>query len=122
MVNDDGDEVDLFGEVETVEIAINEALSGVIDLRGYLGGLRLHMPGTWTSASIGIKEAPTSTGTYNPLYDENGSLIEFSAAASRVIRVEPKYLFGAQYIKLWSQNSGSDEDQAAAREIVVCKL
>jgi hypothetical protein len=121
FANDSGEVADIFGTYQTVTLASGEALSGVVDLRGYLGGLRLHMPDAWTAADIGFKEAPTEDGTFNPLYDGSGSVIKVSADADRVIRVEVKDLYGARFVKLWSQSGGSDVNQDAEREIVVAK-
>lgn len=103
----------------TLTIANGAALSDELDFR-YYSMLTVHMPAGWTAASIGFHVAHTSGGTFQPLYDELGNLVQISSpSASRSYSVPPE-LAGAQYVKLWSQNgSGTNTNQGAARSLVV---
>lgn len=101
----------------TLTIANGAALSDAVDVRAFAGGV-VSMPAAWTAASIGFKHAPTVDGTYQPLYDDSGTLVAASAAASRDI-VLPDTLFACSFVKLWSENAGSDANQGAERSIKI---
>jgi len=106
----------------TAIIAESAALSGEIDMRQYAGAI-LHMPAAWTAASIGFQVSATSGGTFTPLYDEYGSLVQITGTSVPTVDrsyVLPAKLFAGLYVKLWAQNgSGTDVNQAAARSIAV---
>jgi hypothetical protein len=60
-------------------------------------------------------------GTFAPLRDEAGSLVQISGiqtSAAGWYKL-PEGLRGAQYVKLWSQSAGVDANQAADRALVV---
>lgn len=103
----------------TVTIANGAALSDEVDFREMAGGV-LHMPAVWTTAYIGFQVSPTSGGTFQPLYDdETGALVQLNPSASCSYSL-PAKLYGARYVKLWSQNgSGTGANQGGARSIVV---
>jgi hypothetical protein len=102
-----------------LSIAKDAALSGVLDMRNYAGGVII-MPSAWTSASIGFYVCDTSDGTFVPLYDEDGSLVQISSPAASKAYSIPAEVYGAHYVKLWSQDgSGSNTTQAAARSLTV---
>jgi hypothetical protein len=98
-------------------IASSGNLSNAINMTD-VSGAEIHMPGTWTAASIAFKTSISSGGTFLALYDADGSLVQVSAAASRAISL-PAELFASHYVKLWSQNAGSNENQAGERTISV---
>ncbi len=100
-------------------IASGAALSDAFDLRDYTMGL-IHMPSAWTSASIGFHVCSTLAGTFLPLYDKNGSLVQIASPAASSAYALPAEVAGAHFVKLWSQNgSGTNTNQGAARTIVV---
>lgn len=105
---------------KTATIANGAALSGEIDLEG-ARVITVHMPAAWTAADLGIKASPTSGGTFNPLYDDEGTLVSASVDADQVITFDrfALPLAGVRYIKLWSQNAGADENQGGARSLTV---
>ena len=104
---------------ETKTIGASAALSDVMDFRAWAGGIIL-MPGTWTAASIGFQVAATSGGTYYPLYDEDGSLVQIASPTASKAYAIPAEVFGASFVKIWSQNgSGTGTNQAAARALVI---
>ena len=97
-----------------VTIANGEAESEAFYFAPYTMG-HIHVP-EWTAASIGFKVATAADGDFVPLYDSSGNLVEASAGANRAVDL-PTELAGAIYVKLWSEASGVDVDQAADREI-----
>ncbi len=98
-----------------VTIANGAALSDVIDFRQHAGGV-LSMPAGWTAAKIAFKHSPNANGTFQPLYDESGSRVEVSVAASGDYAI-PDKVFGCAFIKLWSETNGGDTNQGADRPI-----
>ena len=102
----------------TLTIAPSGNESTPLATHQYAGGI-VHMPAAWTSASLGFKVASEVTGTFLPLYDEYGSLVQITPSASRAYNL-PEAIFAARYIKLWSQNgSGTNTAQEAARSLIV---
>lgn len=103
----------------TATIAGSAALSDVIDMTRYAGGI-IHMPAAWTAASIGFKVSTTSNGTFLPLYDAEGSLMQISSPSASQAYALPSDIFPARYVKLWSQDgAGSDTTQDAQRSITI---
>ena len=104
--------------IKSLTIENGEALSEAFDMAIHAGATIL-MPAAWTAANIGFKVCARSDGTFLPLYDDSGSIVEVSAAASKAFAA-PAELYGAAWVKLWSQNgSGSDTNQGADRTITV---
>jgi len=100
-------------------IANGGNLSTVIPWSEYTGAV-IHMPAAWTSASIGFTVSSTADGTFLPLYDDDGTLVQIDAPAVDCAYNCPPELFAARFVKLWSQNgSGTLTAQGAARTIVV---
>jgi hypothetical protein len=108
----------MFKNVITVTIANGTAESAAIDLRDVVGDAGLvGIPAAWTSAALGFKVSPTADGTFSPLRDETGSIVQVSGiqtAAAAYYKL-PDALRGAMFVKLWSQTAGSDANQAADR-------
>ena len=105
----------------TREMAINTAITRSIDFRPYASG-SIKIPDAWTSANIGFKvgEQGESDGTFDPLYDHDGNLVEIANAANVSRQYElPPEIFGCAHVQIWSQNSGSDANQAAARTLIL---
>lgn len=103
--------------VQTVTIANGAALSEAIDMTEQSAG-NIYMPAAWTAASIGIQSCYDSGGTFLPLYDDSGTLVEATVAVDRCVKLPPE-VFACRYIKLWSQTAGSGVNQGADRSIVV---
>lgn len=106
------------GQLE-VEIQNAAALSDEIDL----GGAREFMvviPSTWTNANLGFQVSEEAGGTFVPLYDDGGNLVQIAGiaiAASRAYVLPPE-VGVCQHIKLWSQNgAGVSVNQGAKRTI-----
>ena len=105
--------------VETLTIANGANLSDAFDMRDYAGG-NIYMPAAWTAANIGIKAATTPSGTYYPLYDSAGDIIEIASPAVDKAYQLPIGTFGCSWVKLWSQDgAGANTNQGAARTIII---
>jgi len=105
--------------VATGTIANGANLSDEIDVSQY-AMLVVHMPAAWTAASIGFKVASASGGTFLPLYDDNGTLVQIDSPTASKAYSAPAEVAGARYVKLWSQDgSGSNANQGGARVITV---
>lgn len=103
-----------------VTIANGASLSGsvYVNERTVVG---LEMPAAWTAASITFQASQDDT-TYNDVYDNDGTELTVTAAASRYIILSPAKFVGAKYLKVRSGTSGSAVNQGAARVInVVCR-
>jgi hypothetical protein len=100
----------------TATIAENAALSAAVNLaHDYL--FAIEMPGTWTAAAITFDASYDGT-TFNPLYDETGTEVSFTVAASRyVIISDPAKFFSIKKLKVRSGTNGTPVNQAAARSI-----
>ncbi len=104
---------------EDVVIANGGHLSTAFDFSAYTMGV-VRMPSAWTAASIGFHTADTEGGTYLPLYDDNGNLIQVDNPATSKGYSFPPEVAGCKWLKLWSQDgAGSDTAQAAERTIGV---
>ena len=101
-----------------VSIANGAAESSVINMADFSGGSIL-TPAAWTSAAIAFKVCDTPDGTFVPLRSQSGSLVEITGVITNTAAAYPlpDELFGSIYVKLWSENSGSDANQAAARSL-----
>ena len=104
---------------QVMTIANGASLSDVLCMDGHAGGVVI-MPGTWTAASIGFKVCDTSGGTFVPLYDASGGLVQIQSPTASNAYVLPEELYGCRYVKLWSQNgSGTNTNQGGARSLTV---
>lgn len=102
--------------VQTVTIAIDANVSDAIDFR-QVAGAQVIIPASF-QGDIGFKVCDTEDGAFVILLDEDGAIVEIDVTAARAQFFPPK-VFPAQYVKLWSQNAGSDQNQSAARSLVV---
>jgi hypothetical protein len=105
----------------TVTIAIDASLSDEADLEGYtLVGI--HMPAAWTAAGLSFQVATISGGTFCDAYDDAGTEVTVSAAASRYIGLtsaDALCLSAARFLKVRSGTTGTPVNQAAARTITL---
>lgn len=104
----------------TVTIANAAALSDVFEFTGASGGV-VDMPAAWTTADLGFYHCSTRGGTFQPLYDEDGALVEIDLPAdpSGLSYTLPPELFPTRFLKLWSELAGADENQGAERSLIV---
>jgi hypothetical protein len=100
-------------------IANGAAFTEAFDMSTHAGGIVL-MPAAWTAANIGFQVSDTETGTFYPLYDDAGAIVEIASPATDKGFSIPAEVFGAAWVKLWSQDgAGSGTNQAAERSIKV---
>ena len=102
---------------QKVTIANGEALSEEFYLAPYTF-LLVHMPAAWTAASVGFKVAQEEDGTYQPLYDEAGNLVQIASPAVDKVYSAPAEVAGGLFVKLWSQDgAGANTNQGAERKL-----
>jgi hypothetical protein len=102
-------------------IPINTAISTVICMADYSGGSVI-TPAAWTAANIGFKVCDTGAGTFVPLRDQTGNLVQITGvqASEADAYPLPDELFGCLYFELWSCTAaGADTNQGAARSLTV---
>jgi hypothetical protein len=94
------------------------ALSGVVSWYEFAYGI-IHLPAGWTAANIGFQVSSEFDGTYLPLYDDAGNIVEIaSPAVSQAMRV-PVEVLAARFVMIWSQTAGSGVNQVAERALIV---
>ena len=103
-------------------IAINTAISNVIPMGDFSGGLVV-TPAAWDAAAIAFKVCDTPGGTFVPLRSQTGAIVEItnivtSAACAYPL---PDELFGALFFQIWSESTGAgtDTNQTASRSLIV---
>lgn len=100
----------------TATIANGASLSGAVDL-GTLRLFAIQMPTSWTSANLTFQVSTDGTNYYN-LYDDTGTEVTWTAAASQVIQSSnPGRWLAFQYLKVRSGTSGSAVNQGGARTL-----
>lgn len=113
----------------TATIANGSSLSGEIDLNHIrsaaegAGGDGVHlaaiqMPSAWTAANITF-QGSVDGSIYYDLYDQYGTEVLVTAAASRVILLDLSMFAGINFVKLRSGTTGTAVNQAADRAIVL---
>lgn len=104
---------------QTVTIASGAAVSDAFDFHLF-SMMILLMPAAWTSASVGFKVCPTEDGTYLPLYDADGDIVEVATPSVNCAYDTPAIIPAAHWVKLWSQDgSGNDTNQGAERVVTL---
>jgi len=104
---------------KSLTIANGAALTEAFEMSNHAGGIVL-MPAAWTAASIGFQVSDSHGGTYYPLYDQNGTLVQISSPAVDKAYSFPAEVFSGGWVKLWSQDgAASGTNQGAARTIGV---
>jgi hypothetical protein len=104
------------GDLVTITIPAGGGTSNVIDLK-QATLLRLYMPSAWTAAAITIEEAPSSSGPWGVLFDDEGTQITITTSASRTIRFDERLFQHANYLRF-----GSSVNQAAARDVIAQRM
>lgn len=109
--------IDRRSVIADATILIGANLSDEQDMRRYGSG-NVYIPAVWTPADIGFHVAHTTGGTFVPLYDDNGNIVQMTVGAvtDRAVAFPPE-IFAVRYFKFWSQNAGVDQNQAAERDL-----
>ena len=110
---------------ETITVIIASGATGLqtgfIELQGGAELVALHMPGTWVAAAITFDASSARAGTYNGIFDSDGTELSLSAAADRAISLtqeERNLVSDHPYVKLRSGTEGTPVDQTAERTII----
>lgn len=77
------------------------------------------MPATWTAANLTFQASHDNGTTYNNLYDDLGTEMTVTAAASRYITLDPAVFAGINYLKVRSGTSGTPVNQGGDRTITL---
>lgn len=102
-----------------VIIPAGASISAPVDIWGYRY-ITIFMPSAWTTANITFLSAPTFGGqTYASLYNDLGTEVNITAAASRTIAIDTNALTlaGLRYIKIRSGTASTPVAQASERTI-----
>lgn len=98
------------------------AISNSIPMANFSGG-SLIFPAAWTAAAAAFKVCSTPAGTFVPLRDQSGVIVEITnivinAAAAYPL---PDELFGCLFFQVWSETpgAGTDANQGANRILTV---
>lgn len=107
------------GVAKSVTVTSGGSLSSAFDMRLFTM-MVVTMPGAWTAASIAFKVAAAEGGSYVPLYDEDGYLVEINGPVSGRAYAAPAEVAVGRWVKLWSQDgAGNDVAQAGTRTLTV---
>lgn len=109
-------------DVQDLTIPSGTALSGILDYRQMDGGF-IHTPDAWTDAHIGFQMSAYEAGPFSIARDGAGAAVAISGVITNAegSYAIPAALAGAQFLKLWSKNTGSEADvnQGADRAIAL---
>lgn len=95
---------------KTVTILNGQTTSGEVDIGEFLI-TAIHMPGTFTGTSIKFTVAEASGGTFQSLYLDNGTEVDLTVAASRVVGIvgdNAAALAPCRFFKLVASSQGQD--------------
>lgn len=103
---------------EPVVISSGTATSTAVDTRG-ISSITVLMPSAWTTANLGFKVGGYESGTFYPLHDDDGALIDIGGVDVDEAYTVPAAVTRHPFVKLWSHQSGNstDTNQAATRTI-----
>ena len=103
-------------------ILASAAISNVISFADYSGGSVIVPTAAWTAANMGFTVCDTPDGTFVPLRDQAGSLVQIAnvVADTAAAYPLPDELFGCLYFKIHSCTTADvDTNQAATRSLTV---
>lgn len=109
---------------EPVTIANGANLSSAVNFNLFqddIKGMRLFaivMPSSWTTANLTF-QASHDGSTYNNVYDQNGTELVVTAAASRFIYLDPTIFPAIQWLKVRSGTSSSPVNQGGNRVLTL---
>ena len=110
------------GFAQNVDVVIASGatgLSGALDLKG-MTPVAIQMPAAWVAADLTFQVSLDGGVTYANLYDEAGTEIAVTVAASRVVALNTvaKYWSGG-WIKFRSGTAALAVDQTASRTLIL---
>lgn len=102
---------------EDLVIPNGASVSDVFEIGSQLSLIAIIMPASWTAANLTFQAAAGAGGTYNNVYDDAGTELTVTAAASRFISLNPRYYVGMTNIKVRSGTAGTPVAQEASRTL-----
>ncbi len=107
-------------EAGSAVIALNKAISGEIDARGFKH-LWIRMPAAWTAADIALHTSEESGGTFTLLRDNGATAVLLDGVLKDDCYMDINILAGVRFFKFASVDAAdptSGINQAAARTII----
>lgn len=92
--------------------------SAHIDIGAYAFGTIISPSAVDSSASIGFKVCHSPNGTFVPLRDESGNIVEIDPTTDQAYSF-PAELGGVTFLKLWLQTGGTNVPAEADRTFVL---
>lgn len=87
-----------------VTIASGQTTSSVIDMEGKkLVGIEV--PATFTGTTVSFTQCRSATGTFLPVYDDDGNVYTVVATDGAYVRVDPIVFCGPAYVKIVSASA-----------------
>lgn len=106
------------GEVSALfDITEDDDLTAAIILLE-LTPVAIIMPAAWTAANLTFQHGDAN-GIFTNLYDDAGSEVVVTVAASRYIRLVPSEWVNMRQLKIRSGTSGTPVAQAADRTLII---
>jgi hypothetical protein len=101
----------------TATIANGASLSGAVNLSGFTL-IGIDMPASWTAANLTL-QASVDNSTWDNVFDQTGTEVTITAAASRFILLNPADFVSVRYLRVRSGTSGTPVNQGGARTITL---
>lgn len=102
----------------TATIANGTSLSDAVNIENQ-NMFAIIMPAAWTAAALTFQGSIDGTNFFN-LYDDTGTEISFTVAASRYVLIRwPAMFFGLKKLKIRSGTASVAVNQAAERALTV---
>lgn len=118
-------EIGRINKVVSIGIAINTAISDVVDKNRFAGVAIAQLGSTWTAADVLVEVSDDGTNFQTMTTDEAGTICRLSSLGTgKWNRPLPDQIFAWPYFRLRSVNTGllTDANQAAARTFSVCMM
>ena len=82
---------------------------GILQLLGYVWGAIRVTSGTWVAADFTFTASHTRDGTFDPVYDKDGTLVRSKMGSNTAgwFSIPVDVFMAGQYVKLVSTNTGS---------------
>lgn len=100
-----------------VTIPSGGSLSGAVDL-GETLPVAVVMPSAWDAAALTF-QGSLDGSSFLDLYSTSGSELQVSAAANRIIALDPAQFRGARFLKVRSGTSATPVNQTATRSLLI---
>lgn len=108
---------------QAVSITSGQAVSGVVDFRGYEHGVIITPSALDATTVLAFKTCDTPSGTFVDLRSAANAVVTLTVdlAAAHAYPI-PAELAGAAYFQIWTQAAGANVNQTSTRSfVVVCK-